>query len=143
MCGVIVIDAESFQSTCHGRDDYIHDHYLGYRHNFALFYQLLNSNLFTHRMRSFKREASSENYGPRVYFYHIIFRSINSKRQKYLAAIYLPLLYFALSLIFYTYLYHISFLQVTVKGLTTPFSRWVQVFVCLCRWETCVFLLLD
>ena len=26
MCGVIVVDAESFQSTCHGRDAYIHDH---------------------------------------------------------------------------------------------------------------------
>ena len=26
MCGVIVIDAESFRSTCRGRDAYIHDH---------------------------------------------------------------------------------------------------------------------
>ena len=26
MCGVIVVDAESFRSTCHGRDAYIHDH---------------------------------------------------------------------------------------------------------------------
>ena len=26
MCGVIVVDADSFQSTCHGRDAYIHDH---------------------------------------------------------------------------------------------------------------------
>src|SRR3989337_4070496 len=133
MCGVIVVDAELFWSTCHGRDAYIHDHYLRYRHNFALFYQLLNSNLFTHRMRSFKREASSENYGPRVYSYHIIFRSIKQKTQKYLAAIYLPLLYFALLFIFYTYLYQFSSLQVIVKGLTTPLSRWVQVFVCLCR----------
>src|SRR5215216_1659549 len=121
MCGVIVVDAGRSRSTCHGRDAYIHDHCLGYLHNFALLYQLLNSNLFTHRMLSFKREASSENYGPRVYFYHIILRSIKSKTQKYLAAIYLPLLYFALLLIFYTYLYQISSLQVTLKGLTTPF----------------------
>ena len=28
MCGVIVVDAESFRSTCHGRDAYIHDHCL-------------------------------------------------------------------------------------------------------------------
>ena len=70
---------------------------------------------------------------PRVYFYHIIFRSIKPKTQKYLAAIYLPLLYFAPLFIFYTYLYQISPLQVTVKGLTTPLSCWVQVFVCLCR----------
>ena len=48
-CGVIVVDAESFRSTWHGRDAYIHDHCLRYLHNYALFYQLLGSNLFTHR----------------------------------------------------------------------------------------------
>ena len=79
MCGVIVVDAESFRSTCHGRDAYIHDHCLRYRRNYALFYQLLNSNLFTHCMFSFKREASSETYGPRVYFPTYIFRSVNQK----------------------------------------------------------------
>ena len=26
MCGVIVVDAELFRSTCQGRDAYIHDH---------------------------------------------------------------------------------------------------------------------
>ena len=26
MYGVIVVDAESFRSTCHGRDAYIHGH---------------------------------------------------------------------------------------------------------------------
>ena len=26
MCGVIVVDAESFRSTCHGHDANIHDH---------------------------------------------------------------------------------------------------------------------
>ena len=52
MCGVIVVDAGRSRSTCHGRDAYIHDHCLRYRHNFALFYQLLNNNLFTHRMLS-------------------------------------------------------------------------------------------
>ena len=26
MCGVIVVDAESFRSTCRGRDAYIYDH---------------------------------------------------------------------------------------------------------------------
>ena len=26
MCGVIVVDVESFWSTCHGHDAYIHDH---------------------------------------------------------------------------------------------------------------------
>ena len=40
---------------------------------------------------SFKREASSENYGPRVYFYHIIFRYIKPKNQKYYFTVYLSL----------------------------------------------------
>ena len=102
--GVIVVDAGRSQSTCLGRDAYIHDHCLGYRHNYALFYQLLNSNLFTHRMLSFKGEASSENYGHWVYL----------------------LSYLTLLLIFYIHHYEISSLEVTMKGLTTPLSRWLR-----------------
>src|SRR6266511_3617175 len=45
----------------------------------------------------------------------------------------LQFIYFQVLVIFYIYLYKISSLQVTVKGLTTPLSRWVQVFDCLCR----------
>ena len=37
MCGVIVVDAESFGSTCLGRDAYIHDHCLD------MFITMLNS----------------------------------------------------------------------------------------------------
>src|SRR3989337_2562602 len=40
---------------------------------------------------------------------------------------------FYVLVIFYIYLYQISSLQLTMKGLTTPLSRWVQVFDCLCR----------
>ena len=37
-------------------------------HNYALFYQLLDSNLFTHcSTYAILREATSETYGPRVY----------------------------------------------------------------------------
>ena len=40
-----------------------------YSHNYALFYQLLDNNLFTHRNTYvILREATSETYGPRVYF---------------------------------------------------------------------------
>ena len=39
-----------------------------YSHNYAQFCQLLNSNLVTHRNTMLSREASSETYGPRVYF---------------------------------------------------------------------------
>ena len=39
-----------------------------YSHNYALFYQLLDSNLFTHRNTyAILREATSETYDPRVY----------------------------------------------------------------------------
>ena len=43
-----------------------------YSHNYAQFYQLLDSNLFTHRNTyDILREATSETYGPRVYSHHI------------------------------------------------------------------------
>ena len=51
----------------------------------------------------------------------ITFRSINQKYQKY---------YFT----FYPSLSDLT-LQITVKGLTTPLWRWVQVGVCLCRYS--------
>ena len=39
-----------------------------YSHNYAQFYQLLDSNLFTHRNTYvILREATSETYSPRVY----------------------------------------------------------------------------
>ena len=39
-----------------------------YSHNYAQFYQLLDSNLFTHRNTyAILREATSETYGPRFY----------------------------------------------------------------------------
>ena len=68
MRGVTVVDAYMSRSTWYRRAAYIHDHCLRYRHNFALFYQLLGSNLFTHRNNFILTEASSETYGPRVYF---------------------------------------------------------------------------
>ena len=40
-----------------------------YSHNYALFYQLLDSNLFSHRNTyAILREATSETYGPQFYF---------------------------------------------------------------------------
>ena len=82
---------------------------------------------------SFKREASSETYGPRVYFLSYIFISINQKNPKIPCCNLFNFILFYVLVIFYIYLYQISPLQLTVKGLTTPLSRWVQVFDCLCR----------
>ena len=68
-----------------------------YSHNYAQLYQLLNSNLFTHRkILMLLREATSETYGPWVYLHHInllllsyflcfllCFASLSQKYQKY------------------------------------------------------------
>ena len=90
-----------------------------YSHNYALFYQLLDSNLFTHRNTyAILREATSETYGPRVYFpsykfpiYFILQSLLSNLYHKNTKNIY--------------FLYQISLLQVAVKGLTTPLSRWL------------------
>ena len=145
MCGVIVVDAGMSRSTWHTRDAYIHNHCLGYLHNFALFYQLLDSNLFTHRMFSFKGEASSETYGPRVYLPSYIFRSINQKSQKYLAAIYLLLFVLHFSNLLYLSLSDLI-LASDCEGIDNPFitlGASVWLFVQVHRLETCLFLLLD
>ena len=73
-----------------------------YSHNYALFYQLLDSNLFTHcNTYAILREASSETYGPRVYllsyllsiysYLHLYFCIYIIKYQKYIYLIILPL----------------------------------------------------
>ena len=132
MCGVIVVDAESFWSTWHGRDAYVQDHCLRYHHNYAHFYQLLGGNLFTHRIICYLERSQPMALGSLFHYIEFLlhhtsfrstilqsftFRSINQKYQKYL-------LYLLFSLFS---LYEISLLQVTMKGLTTPLSRWVQV----------------
>ena len=66
-----------------------------YTHNYAQFYQLLNSNLFTHRrILVLLREATSETYGPRVYSHHINLHHFN-----------LVLLYFFAFTSYFAYLY--------------------------------------
>src|SRR3990170_4306061 len=68
MGGVIVVDAGRSLSTCLGRDAYIHDHRLGYRHNYALFYQLPNSNLFTHHLLSLREKPLVKTMAPGLSF---------------------------------------------------------------------------
>ena len=91
-----------------------------YSHNYAQFYKLLDSNLCTHHNTyAILREATSETYGPRVYFpsykfpiYFILQSLLSNLYNKNTKNIY--------------YLYQISLLQVAVKGLTTPLSCWLQ-----------------
>ena len=82
---------------------------------------------------SILREASSETYGPRVYFLSYKFLIYS-----FFAIFYFPVYKTKIPKIFtlpFTYLYQISPLQVTMKGLTTLLSRLVQVVVCLCRYS--------
>ena len=65
-------------------------------------------------------------------FHHISFRS--NILAIYYFLIYKPKIPKTFTLPF-IYLYQISPLQVTVKGLTTPLSRGVQVVVYLCRYS--------
>ena len=74
MCGVIVVDAGRTRSINLGRDAYVHDHCLGYRHNYLLFYQLPNSNFFTHRMLFSREKPLIKSMPPGSIFYHICFR---------------------------------------------------------------------
>ena len=109
-----------------------------YSHNYAQLCQLLNTNSFTHRkIPMLLRESTSETYGPRVYFpsYKFPISYFPSYTfLHYFAIFYFPIykpkkyqMFLLYRLFSFIYLYQISLLQVTVKGLTTPLSRWVQV----------------
>ena len=141
MCGVIVVDAESYRSTWHGRDAYIHDHCL--RYVITLRFSINCSAVICSPTILFAnlREATSETYGPRVYFPSYKFPIYNISFRSNILAIFYFVIYkpeipkiFTLSFI---YLYQRSLLQVTVKGLTTPLSRWVQVCLIVCAGIQC------
>ena len=76
MCGVIVVDAGRSRSTNLGCDAYIHDHCLGYHHDYLFIYQLLNSNLFTHRMLCSREKPLVKTMAPGAYFI-IIAKTLN------------------------------------------------------------------
>ena len=95
MCGVIVVDAGRSWSTNLGHDANIRVHSLGYLHNYLLFYQLPNSNLFTHGMLFSREKPLVKSTTPGSIFYHIVFRSIIPKIQNYIAALFIYLFYFA------------------------------------------------
>ena len=146
MCRVILVDADRNRSTCLGRDTYIHDRCLGYHHNYAFLYQLLNSNLFTHRMLSLKREASRENYGPGVYLLSYYFQIYKIKNTKILC-------YNLFSFILvhtFTFLLYLSLSDLILasnrEGIDNSFvalGASICLFVQVQLLESCVFLLLD
>ena len=114
------------------------------------FYQLPNSNLFTHCLLFFSREATSETYGPRVFFliyllcdlFYLLFlfRSIKPKIQKYFAALYFICDLFIQSITTFSRQHAISG-AVPRKGLTTPLTRRVARCCYLCAGAVYVVLL--
>ena len=114
-----------------------------YSHNYAQFYQLLDSNLFTHcNTYDILRESTSETYGPRVSFSYIclrdllsfafLVRSIKPKIQKYFAALYFICDLFIQSIT--TFLpSHTNFQRRYPKGIDNLFNtsgcEWL-LFVC-------------
>ena len=105
-----------------------------YSHNYALFYQWLDSNLFTHHNTyAILREASSETYGPQVYL------------LSYLLSIYFICIFtFCIYIIKYQkyiYLIILSLLDLTFasgrEGIDNPFIVLVasSQFVCVGAWD--------
>ena len=106
-----------------------------YSHNYALFYQLLDSNLFTHRNNyAILREASSETYRPRVYLLSY-FLSIYFYLHLYFSCIYI------IKYQKYIYLIILSLLDLTFssgrEGIDNPFIALVasSLFVCVGAWD--------
>ena len=105
-----------------------------YSHNYALFYQLLDSNVFTHRNTyAILREATSKTYGPRVNFpsykfsiYFILQSLLFNLHHKNTKNIYLVLLY----------LLDLTFASGR-EGIDNPFIALVasSLFVCVAAWD--------
>ena len=109
-----------------------------YSHNYSLFYQLLDSNLFTHcNTYAILREATSETYGPRVYFpsykfpIYFILQSLLSIYIIKIPKIFILLLLLSLS-------------DLTLasgrEGIDNPFIALVArfLFVCVGAWDSSV-----
>ena len=104
-----------------------------YSHNYALFYQLLDSNLFTHRNTyAILREATSETYAPGVY----------SPSYKF------PIYFILQSLLFNLYHKNTKIIYLILsslsdltfasgrEGIENPFiALVVRLLICLCRYE--------
>ena len=102
-----------------------------YSHNYAVFYQLLDSNLFTHRNTyAILREATSETYGPGSISYHICFQ--------YTFICFFTFCIYIIKHQKYIYPIILSLLDLTFasghEGIDSPFIALVcEFFVCLCR----------
>ena len=100
-----------------------------YSHNYSLFYQLLDSKLFTHRNTyAILREATSETYGPRVYI-------LSYKFPIYFISQYLLSIFIIkIPKIFILLLLSLSYLTLVsdCEGIDNPFIALVPRFLFVC-----------
>ena len=105
-----------------------------YSHNYALFYQLLDSNLFTHRNTyAILREATSETYGPWVYL-------LSYKLSIYFYLhLYFFYLYYKIPKIYLSIILSLSDLTFAsgLEGIGNPFITLVasSLVVCVGAWD--------
>ena len=116
----------------------------GYRHEFLKFYQLPNSNLFTHHLLFFWEKPLVKPTAPGslshiiclsdIFSLAFIFRSINIKIQKTLLHISIYFIWrsiYQFTTKLFTFVC-LSWGAATRKGLTAPFTRWVASSCYLC-----------
>ena len=97
-----------------------------YSHNYAQFYQFLNSNSFTHRkILMLLREATSETYGPRVYLHHINLPTLSY----FLCFFTLHLYHKNTKNIILSYLSDLTLVS-DHEGIDNPLSCWLREFIC-------------
>ena len=140
MCGVIVVDAESFRSTWHGCDAYIHDHCLDILITMRFSINCSAVICSPTIIHAILREATSEIYGPWVssLVYYISFVYIASCLL--FCNLYFPIYTTKIPKIFTL----LSLLDLTFasdrEGIDNPFIALVArfLFVCLGAWHLSV-----
>ena len=138
MCGVIVVDAEPFRSTWHGRDAYIHDYFLDIL--ITMYFSINCSTVICSPtvIHAILREATSETYGPRVSFLLYCISFIYIASHLLFCNLYFPIYTAKIPKIFTL----LSLLDLTFAsdGIDNPFIALVARFLIVCagtRWLVC------
>ena len=140
MCGVIVVDAESFRSTWHGRAAYIHDHFLDILITMRFSINCSAVICSPTVIHAILREATSETYGPRVSFLSYCISFIYIASRLLFCNLYFPIYTTKIAKKFTS----LSLLDLTFasdrEGIDNPFIALVARFlsVCVGTRELCV-----
>ena len=106
-----------------------------YSHNYAQFYQLLNSNLFTHcNTYALKRSHLWNLWPPGLFSIILIFQYLVIFFAIYFTFIFISLYHKNTKNIILSYLSDLTLISDRV-GIDNPLSRWLRGFIYLCRCE--------